>query len=172
MVLNLGALRSSSVRLQKAQMLTELKKILNEGFWNPNKLKPDVSLTEVDSEVNLSVLKRVCQLTALPFPEDEKSQLDLLRNLKTRIHFAKSLQRAGVNMLEPLRSMHDENLSPLEKEDAFITFDESKKEVEDQSFWQPVAQAQSAIGNLFILKRNMGGKYERRRNNDGENVCQ
>lgn len=66
-----------------------------------------------DSEITLDKLRRLLQLSALPFPACPKEQAAKLKALRTQLHFVRDIQQFDTTGILPLQAIRDESHSAV-----------------------------------------------------------
>lgn len=166
----LSSTRPASKLLETDQ---DIEDFLSKPTWSVESLLPTEEQINETKDITSKQLHHLLRLSALPPPSTEEEQAQMLRDLKSQLHFVKEIQKVDVTGVEPLQSIRDETeLGEKQSEigiealkDAMAQEEvvgkyhkrirrrpgpkEAEKGVED---WDVLGQAPKKVGRYFVVE--------------------
>lgn len=166
----LSSTRPASKLLETDQ---DIEDFLSKPTWSVESLLPTEEQINETVDITSKQLHHLLRLSALPPPSTEEEQAQMLRDLKSQLHFVKEIQKVDVTGVEPLQSIRDETeLGEKQSEigiealkDAMAQEEvvgkyhkrirrrpgpkEAEKGVED---WDVLGQAPKKVGRYFVVE--------------------
>lgn len=108
--------------------------MLTTPSWSVSPLlKPETSSPSQRDSVSREQLYHLLRLSALPLPESEAEEKELLNDLESQLHFVRAIQRVDTEEVQPLVAIRDETEGVQREEE--ISLETLKKEFEKEEVW-------------------------------------
>jgi Asp-tRNA(Asn)/Glu-tRNA(Gln) amidotransferase C subunit len=165
-------LHPKELKVKELKNNSEIDDLLSTPTWSVTSLLPTSHQSSRSPSVTINQLHHLLRLSALPKPESESEEREMLLTLSSQLHFVEEIQRVDTTKVEPLRAIRDETES-AEKEsevtlarlqEAFAQEDlvgkhykrirrrqERPSLPENPEGWRPLDHAQSKVGKYFVV---------------------
>ncbi|OLN92264.1 Glutamyl-tRNA(Gln) amidotransferase subunit F, mitochondrial [Colletotrichum chlorophyti] len=113
--------RRCSALLRQQRTLTTLNQpssapkssLLSKPTWSvasllPPSPQPGAADATAEEPITRAKLNHLLRLSALPLPQSEEEESNMLRTLHSQLHFVRDIQSVDTTGVEPLRSLRDE----------------------------------------------------------------
>lgn len=116
---------SSSIRSAE-----EIESLLSKPTWSVKALLPADSQSTDAPTITPAQLKHLLNLSALPEPKDGEEEANMLKTLRSQLHFVRAIQEVDTKGIPPLRAIRDETQSA--EDEVKISLDAVKGALEQE----------------------------------------